>query len=61
MVVGLGAFQLCKKTVVGWRSLCVAQTSRSGRDRARERDAPTANLQLGDAPVGFRDRSTQPT
>ena len=36
---------------MGWRSLCVAQTSRSRRDRARERDAPTTNLQLGDAPL----------
>ncbi len=31
-----------KKTVVG--------ASRSRRDRARERDAPTTHLQLGDAP-----------
>ena len=38
--VRTGASHFCK-LVVGWRSLCVAQTSRSGRDRARERDAPT--------------------
>ena len=35
---------------MGWRSLCVAQTSRS-LGIYRERDASTTNLQLGDAPI----------
>ena len=39
---------------MGWRSLCEAQTSRSRRDRARERDAPTANLRKRDAALGGR-------
>jgi hypothetical protein len=37
-----GASQIGEKTVVG--------ASRSRRDRARERDAPTTKLQLGDTP-----------
>jgi hypothetical protein len=38
-----------KKTVVGWRSLCVASERLESAGSNRERDAPTTNLQPREA------------